>query len=223
MKTASKVFLILNLVWRIPYALIMLCAAAFGTSFGVLVTDATVAGFTVGVIYAVIFLWFVPGIIFDFVGLAKLSKALCKQDVPTWLCICVLIFGDLLAGIFMLCATDKDFAPVYVQTYVQNAPPAQPYNGYYPGDAPGGQQNPYQSQNPYQNQNQNLYQNANQGQWQQPYQNANPNGCQSAARNPYQNANPNQSADNAAGRTAPQQNASEGTNNGGADGNGTDA
>jgi hypothetical protein len=177
----------------------------------------------VGVIYAFIFLWFVPGIIFDFVGLAKLSKALCKQDVPTWLCICVLIFGGLLAGIFMLCATDKDFAPVYVQTYVQNAPPAQPYNGYYPGGAPGGQQNPYQSQNPYQNQNQNLYQNANQGQWQQPYQNANPNGCQSAARNPYQNANPNQSADNAAGQAAPQQNASAGTNNGGADGNGTDA
>ena len=131
----------------------------------------------------VLLLMIAPGIVLNIIALNKLSHAACKTDISTGLSICVLIFGSLLGGIFLLCLSDKDFMPtaaVNQTIYYQNVPPVQPTNGYFQG-MPNGNSNTYQ--NPYQNGNPNAYQN--------PYQNGSPNAYQNAKPTTYPNGNQN--------------------------------
>ena len=201
MKTASKVFLIIGLVWRGLYLIwwtFVLIVAAIVTA-GV-ETDyeyvfasmfASVYGIASIFIALVLLLMIAPGIVLNIIALNKLSHATCKTDISTGLSVCVLIFGSLLGGIFLLCLSDKDFMPtaaVNQTIYYQNVPPVQPTNGYFqgmPNGNPNAYQNPYQNGNP--NAYQNPYQNGNPNAYQNPYQNGNPN----AYQNPYQNGSPN--------------------------------
>lgn len=203
MKTASKVFLIIDLVWRGLYIfsgvlglfaalMVTIGSTGFWAGFWQGWAESVGVGLGVAGIATIIFLIliFAPGVVFDIIALKKLNHAICKTDVPTGICVCVLIFSNLLAGIFMLCLSDKDFIPTTVSqtVYYQNIPPVQPMNGYYQG-MPNGNPNTYQ--NPYPNSNPNAYQNpypnGNPNAYQNPYPNGNPN----AYRNPYPNGNPN--------------------------------
>ena len=155
MKTASKVFVILNLCWKIP-----LFAIYFLAALTLMAGDPVFAGMTglvgVGLLSGMIALFivaliFVPGIVFGFIALVRLNRAVCRDDVPTWLGVCTLIFTSLLGGIFMLCVSDRDFEPtatVSRTVYYQTVPVGQPMNGFDPN-----------ARNPYQNPNQPMYQN----------------------------------------------------------------
>ncbi|MGN1446411.1 MAG: hypothetical protein ACI4WV_08955 [Eubacteriales bacterium] len=196
MKTASKVFLIIDLVWRGVYSITfiydLITALAVGGGLSALINSDIFDSFLAiggyiglwGIILVLLIL--IPGLVFNIVALIKLSRAQCKTDVPIWLSVCVLIFGSLFGGIFMLCISDKDFMPktkVSQTIYYQNVPPVQPMNGYSQG-MPNGNPNVYQNQYPNGNPNayQNPYPNGNPNAYQNPYPNGNPN--------PYQNANP---------------------------------
>ena len=119
MKTASKVFLIIDLVFRGVYTI---------TFIAMLITGLMVAGGLTAFVDPDIFysyldiagsigLWgiiviliiLIPGLVFNIIALGKLSHASCRADVPIGLSVCVLIFGSLLGGIFMLCISDKDW------------------------------------------------------------------------------------------------------------------
>lgn len=184
MKTASKVFLIIDLVWRglnLIWWTFVMVVAFMAVGIETLYDDifAPVYGVTSIFVLVVLLLIIAPGIVLNIIALNKLSHAKCKADISTGLSVCVLIFGSLLGGIFMLCISDKDFvheATVTQTVYYQTVPPVQPMNGYSQG-MPNG--NPYAYQNPYPNGNPNAYQN--------PYPNGNPN----AYQNPYPNGNPN--------------------------------
>lgn len=95
MKTASKVFVTLNLCWRIP-----LFALYFLAALTLMAGDPVFAGMTglvgVGLLSGMIALFivaliFVPGIVFGFIALVRLNRAVCRDDVPTWLGVCTLI------------------------------------------------------------------------------------------------------------------------------------
>lgn len=215
MKTASKVFVILNLCWKIP-----LFAIYFLAALTLMAGDPVFAGMTglvgVGLLSGMIALFivaliFVPGIVFGFIALVRLNRAVCRDDVPTWLGVCTLIFTSLLGGIFMLCVSDRDFEPtatVSRTVYYQTVPVGQPMNGFDPNA-----RNPYQpvNQNPYQNPNQPMYQNPYQNPNQQMYQNQTPNQTVNQNQNQYpnqpagQNCSPNANgtAQANAPRTAP--------------------
>ena len=149
MKTASKVFVILNLCWKIP-----LFALYFLAALTLMAGDPVFAGMTglvgVGLLSGMIALFivaliFVPGIVFGFIALVRLNRAVCRDDVPTWLGVCTLIFTSLLGGIFMLCVSDRDFEPtatVSRTVYYQTVPVGQPMNGFDPNA-----RNPYQPVN----------------------------------------------------------------------------
>ena len=187
MKTASKVFVILNLCWKIP-----LFAIYFLAALTLMAGDPVFAGMTglvgVGLLSGMIALFivaliFVPGIVFGFIALVRLNRAVCRDDVPTWLGVCTLIFTSLLGGIFMLCVSDRDFEPtatVSRTVYYQTVPVGQPMNGFDPN-----------ARNPYQPVNQNPYQNPNQPMYQNPYQNGSPNAYQNAKPTTYPNGNQN--------------------------------
>lgn len=128
MKTAAKVFLILGLVGiglTILYSLVIALVIGAGPEeveqvFIESGLDPAIMPVVAGVFMVMMIVIMTPALIFQIMSLCKIGKAHCKADVPTWLGVCTLIFGNLIAGILMLCLTDKDFpvsAPVYAQTF----------------------------------------------------------------------------------------------------------
>lgn len=178
MKTASKVFLIIDLVWKglcicLVFVMVALSMAMSDMEASTEVEDeltvedeliASVEAryYEIGVIIigaiTIIFLIpiFSPGMISDIIALKKLNHADCKADIPTGLSVCVLIFSNLLAGIFMLSLSDKDFISTTVNQTVsyQNIPPTKPMDDYYRGRSNG---NPNAYRNPYPNGNHNIH------------------------------------------------------------------
>lgn len=199
MKTASKVFVILSLCWRIPlFALYSVASLTLMAGDSAFALATGMAGFGVYPLFLSA-LVLAPGIIFGFIALVRLNRAVCRDDVPTWLGVCTLIFTSLLGGIFMLCVSDRDFEPtatVSRTVYYQTVPVGQPMNGFDPNA-----RNPYQpvNQNPYQNPNQPMHQNQTPNQTVNQNQNQYPN--QPAGQNCSQNANGTAQAN--APRTAP--------------------
>lgn len=199
MKTASKVFVILSLCWRIPlFALYSVASLTLMAGDSAFALATGMAGFGVYPLFLSALI-LAPGIIFGFIALVRLNRAVCRDDVPTWLGVCTLIFTSLLGGIFMLCVSDRDFEPtatVSRTVYYQTVPVGQPMNGFDPNA-----RNPYQpvNQNPYQNPNQPMYQNQTPNQTVNQNQNQYPN--QPAGQNCSQNANGTAQAN--APRTAP--------------------
>ena len=199
MKTASKVFVILSLCWRIPlFALYSVASLTLMAGDSAFALATGMAGFGVYPLFLSALI-LAPGIIFGFIALVRLNRAVCRDDVPTWLGVCTLIFTSLLGGIFMLCVSDRDFEPtatVSRTVYYQTVPVGQPMNGFDPNA-----RNPYQpvNQNPYQNPNQQMYQN------QTPNQTVNQNQNQYPNQPAGQNCNPsaNGTAQANAPRTAP--------------------
>lgn len=191
MKTASKVFLIIDLVWRglnLIWWAFVLVVTIMAVGAVTIYEDVFMPVYGAASIFVLVVLLLIiaPGIVLNIIALNKLSHAKCKADISTGLSVCVLIFGSLLGGIFMLCISDKDFiqeATVAQTVYYQTVPPVQPMNGYSQG-MPNG--NPYAYQNPYPNGNPNAYQNPYPNGYPNAYQNPYPNGNP----NPYQNANP---------------------------------
>lgn len=145
MKTVAKVFLILGLVSvGLTLMSMILLAALFGIGIASSTQpeeEAVYASVAVYSMLAVVIVCSIPAIIFHVLGLKKLSAARCKADVPVWLGVCVLLLGgNLIAGILMLCLSDNDFPapqPAYGQTYFQpgaGQPAYQPVNSYYQGN-----------------------------------------------------------------------------------------
>ena len=142
----------------------------------------------------IVALIFVPGIVFGFIALVRLNRAVCRDDVPTWLGVCTLIFTSLLGGIFMLCVSDRDFEPtatVSRTVYYQTVPVGQPMNGFDPN-----------ARNPYQPVNQPMYQNPYQNPNQQMYQNQTPNQTVNQNQNQYPNQPAGQNCSPSANGTA---------------------
>ena len=150
MKTAAKVFLILGLVGIgliIWYSLIIALVIGAGPEEieQVFIESGVDPAITpvVAVVFMVMMVMLVtPALIFHIMSLCKIKKARCKADVPMWLGVCTLIFGNPIAGILMLCLTDQDFpapAPVYAQTLATQ--PVDPQTGVFysdNGDDKGG-------------------------------------------------------------------------------------
>ena len=143
MKTVAKVFLILGLVSvGLTLMSMILLAALFGIVGSTQPTEEVAyASIAIYSMLAVVIVCSIPAIIFHVLGLKKLSAARCKADVPVWLGVCVLLLGgNLIAGILMLCLSDSDFPapqPAYGQTYFQpgaGQPAYQPVNSYYQGN-----------------------------------------------------------------------------------------
>lgn len=187
MKTASKVFVILSLCWRIPlFALYSVASLTLMAGDSAFALATGMAGFGVYPLFLSALI-LAPGIIFGFIALVRLNRSVCRDDVPTWLGVCTLIFTSLLGGIFMLCVSDRDFEPtatVSRTVYYQTVPVGQPMNGFDPNA-----RNPYQpvNQNPYQNPNQPMYQSPYQNPNQQMYQNQTPNQTVNQNQNQYPN------------------------------------
>lgn len=206
MKTASKVFVILSLCWRIPlFALYSVASLTLMAGDSAFALATGMAGFGVYPLFLSALI-LAPGIIFGFIALVRLNRAVCRDDVPTWLGVCTLIFTSLLGGIFMLCVSDRDFEPtatVSRTVYYQTVPVGQPMNGFDPNARNPYQpvnQNPYQ--NPYQNPNQPMYQNPYQNPNQQMYQNQTPNQTVNQNQNQYPNQPAGQNCSPSANGTA---------------------
>ena len=175
MKGTIKAFLIITYV----YAGILTLAALGSFSYG----DYVTAFYNIGIAAV--------SIPVSIIAHVKLGTATCRKDLRG-IAILTLIFGNMIAGILMLCIPDSALA----ENATKNNP-ANPYNPYNPYNQP--YDNPYQSPygapyNPngqYQNPN-GQFQNPN-GQFQNPNgQFQNPNG---QFQNPYQqpyNPNPQQ-------------------------------
>ena len=150
MKTAAKVFLILGLVgigFTILYSLVIALVIGAGPeeikqTFIESGLDLAIMPVVAGVFLVMMIMLMTPALIFQIMGLSKISKARCKADVPVWLGVCTIIFGNLIAGILMLCLTDKDFpdsAPTYAQSFT--AQTVDPQSGTFystNGDSDGG-------------------------------------------------------------------------------------
>ena len=183
MKGTIKAFLIITYV----YAGILTLAALGSFSYG----DYVTAFYNIGIAAV--------SIPVSIIAHVKLGTATCRKDLRG-IAILTLIFGNMIAGILMLCIPDSALA----ENATKNNP-ANPYNPYNPYNQP--YDNPYQSpygapynpngqyQNPngqFQNPN-GQFQNPN-GQFQNPYQqpyNPNPQQYQNPYQQPY-NQNPQQ-------------------------------
>lgn len=165
MKTAIKVFLILSYVGAGLTALGSLSYLAEGdTAIGIaqLVNAAIVVAVSI-------------------IAQKKLATATCRRDLLA-IGIFTLLFSSLIAGILMLCISDRELMPKnqqfnpYGNPY--NNPYGNPYGNPYSNPYNGPYGAPYGGQ--YQNPNGQQYQNPN-----NPY--GNPNGQYGSPNNQYQN------------------------------------
>lgn len=120
MKIAAKVFLILGMIlWAsiaLIFGLLMATASAMITQvlagMGLLGFPGLDPSTIVIAILVAIILVAVVQIILSIVSLMKLKSAQNKRQLIVW-GILIIVFGNPLAGIFMLCLRDSDFeAPV---------------------------------------------------------------------------------------------------------------
>jgi len=184
MKTAIKVFLILSYV-----------AAGFTALDGLLYMNQGNFNFGIAQLISATVV-----VTVSIIAHQKLRTATCKRDLRT-IGIITLLFGNMIAGILMLCISDQELMPKNQQYNPYNnpygSPYGNPYNGPYGGPygSPYNQNGPYQNQgnqqqyNPYEQQQQynpnNQYQNpGNNNPYGSPY--GNPTGAPFTAQEPAQ-------------------------------------
>ena len=181
MKIAIRIFLIITYVYS---GLILLSGLSYLTQ-GTLGTEDMISLASAAIAIPV-----------SIIAHVKLERATSRKELIP-IAIVTLLLGNAVAGILMLCISDRSLMPKNQQFNPYQNPYGNPYNPYgspYGNTYNGPYGNPYnqntqQQYNPYgQYQNPNgQYQNPN-GQYQNPYnQQYNPNGQPYQPNNQYQN------------------------------------
>lgn len=106
MKTATKIFMILSLIAASLYSFIGLIIL-FAGFLVVISGDIVAIGIVIGGLLLVSMI--APSLIVTIIGLRKLSRAKCADDISTGWKIAILILSNIISGIMLLCMKDDDY------------------------------------------------------------------------------------------------------------------